>query len=318
MPFQISLEKTVTIEGVNVFNGKKNYAVCNPAEDDTGIIFIVDRKEIPATLSNAYNHRYCFSSCIGLEHQGKQAIKVEHALSAFYALGIDNIRVALSDEVFPRLDFGVTEIIHLLQPLRREGSTLKKQLTIKGDLESSLRTCAAPGKPDQVSVNKTEGTRVTYHAYYPHHAIRHQTWSIDLQEYETIMHARAPFFLPLGSRLFIDKGKRFHGVTDENSLLIGRRKDAQYLNKKGLYDSMEFVKHKLIDAIGALALLGASIHDTEFTFSCTGHQFDLFALRELTHRGVFTLYHPEGNAYLRMPGRPNLYKPTIKDIPMGL
>lgn len=287
---QVSLRRAVKIEGINIFNGRKNHAVFHPSADDTGIVFRVRHAEIPATLNTAFNYRLLGGSCVAVQKGENRVVKVEHLLSVLYGLGINNAVVELSDGVCPRVATGVSSYVEALGPERRPGTAVRKMLTVKsrGDAEIIF---SFPGKPDRLSVRKANGAFISYEADYPHRAVRRQAFRMEMSEQSYrrhIMSAKPIFFLPLGSRFLVDWLHPFHGINDHNSLLIGRKKSPRYANRcHSDDDAFAFVRHKIMDALGTIALTGYEFSNTEFLFYKTGHSFDLTALRALFVRNVF-------------------------------
>ncbi|MFC1753585.1 UDP-3-O-acyl-N-acetylglucosamine deacetylase [Thermoproteota archaeon] len=300
---QVSIkEPTGRIQGVNVFNGKESYVQFHPAEDDTGLIFRVNGESIPADIDRAVHYKIPRSlgiaSCIAVNGEKEKAIKVEHLLSAIYALGIDNMIIELSDNVCPRQDNAATEVIEALQDLRKQGTAERVYLSVKKDLDESKRTVSDDKLEDRLLVKPDDCFIVDYTASFPHKAIgdQHHRFCFSEENYkDEIMKARGIFFLPLGSRYFIDSSffKRFHGVTDRNALLIGSPDETSYLNDftpEWGYGRDEFVRHKILDVIGTLALIGNYFKYTKFQFDKTGHKFDLYALKTLIQRDCFEVY----------------------------
>lgn len=297
MEEQNSISQYVVIDGVNVFNGNKNCAILRPAEADTGIVFKVKQEIIPATFDYAYAHRPLRSlrqaSCISLRGHSETALKVEHMLSAIYALGIDNLMIELSDGVCPRQNDSVSGIVAQLESLVISTGARRRYLEI--DSPASEDDCVVTKDTgDRLSVSRSDGVKISYHASYDYVSVGDQqkTVRLDLDSYkQEIMHARGIFFLPFGSRFLIDSFLgSYHGITDRNALLIGSSDCPRYLNNSGSsgpYGKDEFVRHKILDVIGAIALSGTRYKNTLFDFSLTGHSFDIYALKTLHERGVF-------------------------------
>jgi len=295
---QVTISEPVTVSGVNVFNGKKSYAVFHPSEDNSGLSFIVNGESIPVNIDKARNYKSWralrFASCIAIDGERERAIKVEHLLSAIYALGIDNLAIELSDGVVPRQNNSVSEIVGTVAPLRIEGNVSRKYLTVKDGSSLEDRTVVRKGRLDKLSVHQAKGFWVSYDVYFPHKVIGEQHYELELtaQNYmNEIMKSRGIFFLPFGSRFLIDSFlKNLHGITDSNALFIGSKSDETFANTaypEGIYGKEEFVRHKVLDAIGAIALTGKRFKDTEFRFDKTGHAFDIYALKTLMQRGCF-------------------------------
>jgi len=156
------------------------------------------------------------------------------------------------------------------------------------------------GKPDFMTVSSKEEFSIQYHAYYPHLVLGHQNFRLCVckENYkEQIMNARAPTLFPVFMRnefiysLFLALGKKgFHGVNEENYLLVASQNSSRYSNSKEfgvLYGGNEFVRHKILDVMGTLALTGRQFKDTCFNFNMTGHKFDINALKYLFNIGAF-------------------------------
>tara|TARA_Y100000310_G_C20700703_1_gene829597 strand:+ start:290 stop:1183 length:894 start_codon:yes stop_codon:yes gene_type:complete len=295
MDKQNTISKEVTLEGINVFNGKTNYVTFYPAEDNTGIVFLVKNDKIEANLDNARFYRplkwLMIPHTIALQGERERAIKVEHTLSAFSMLGIDNMRVILSDGVCPRYDWGVSRIVEELEPLIVPQTKDRNYLTLSSDIKEG--DGFVQRGQDTLHVENDEGG-VTYVVDFPHKAIGSQVASIamDLSSYkDKIMHSRPVFFTPFGNKLLLRLFNKFHGIRDKNTVIIGTKRRPTYLNDFFCdgYDKDLLVKHKILDVIGELRLLG-NFKDTKFSFEKTGHEFDLYAMRTLRDRKCFVPY----------------------------
>lgn len=304
MDKQISIGKSSDkIYGVNVFNGSRNYVQFHPANDNNGLIFKVKKEYISVDIDRAFHHKSWRSlrlaSCISIQGENEKIVKVEHLLSAIYALGIDNLVIELSDGVCPRQNNGVTEIIENLLDLRAKGNEEKVYYKIKKDLPEDKRTVQTENLDDRLLIQPSNDFIVDYTGFYPHKVIQcqHHKFYFSLENYKKeIMKSRGIFFLPKGSRYIIDSFlNNFHGINDTNALLIGTQEDEVYKNNvisEGIYGRNEFIRHKILDVIGTLALTGISFKETEFQFNKTGHKFDLYALKALIDRCCFELYTP--------------------------
>ncbi len=291
MLMQRTISRSVKFEGTNIFWGTRNAVTFHPARDGHGVAFVVrGKRRIPASLETAFNYRRLSGSCIALRNGRAVAIKVEHVLAALYILGIDNAVVELSDGVCPRLDGSISEFITELSQYLADGVLPKRVLAISDGVPPASCTVSAPDRQDRLTVRRKTGAFLQYTAGYPHKAVGEQRSLIPLtlSGAQAVMHARPIFFLPFGSRLFIDWMGWMHGITDDNALLIGSADRTAYANRT-TDDPDEFVKHKMIDALGAVSLLGGFCENVEFSFYRTGHAFDLWALRTLVSRGVLTV-----------------------------
>lgn len=301
---QKTISDAVTLRGINVFNGQRNSVRFEPAEDNSGIVFVAyNRFEIKATLDNAFHvspcRKYRYASTVGLhnngERNGMQIIKIEHLIASMRMLGIDNVRIILSDDVVPRFPWGQTKVIEALESLVIDSESAINQLappTNHFHQEIGMDSFTAVYIPDVL--------RLTYIAGYPHKAIGEQklTVDLDLDTYKKrIMDTRPPFFLLLGSKILtfaactavsiLDGtyrlGQQPHGSYDFNTLYIGGKSRTKFVNprqqKYSRSPEYEFVEHKVMDAICPLALFESQYHtrfaNAHFIYHKTGHRTDL-------------------------------------------
>jgi UDP-3-O-[3-hydroxymyristoyl] N-acetylglucosamine deacetylase len=288
---QISISNPVTVEGVNVYNGNKNRATFHPAEENSGLVFLTEGVRVPATLDFA-SHR---KRAIGLNNGRGEIYLVEPLLSAVYALGIDNLDIELSDGVCPTTDNCATEYFNALREMRSEQALPKRFWKYVKSDETHIRS-DEKRKPDCLKVDSADGLVIDYFAYYPHRVVGEQNFRFQFDEEvyaNEVASARSPAFIKNGllKKGFLLLGKMgFHGVNGRNFLLVTSEKAETYANPAQFgvrYGGQEFVRHKMLDVLGTLALAGNQFEDTEFKFEMTGHKFDLHALKKLFASGCF-------------------------------
>jgi len=302
MANQRSIKESVRVDGINLYNNRKNHVTFHPAQEDSGLVFIVNRKAVSASLKHAQHRK----RGISLDN-GKAAVyMVEHLLSPVYALGIDNLIIELSDNTCPTTDNCAEEFFQALKGARSEQPAEKKFLVYDKKTGVIMKK-GEEQKPDSLNVRASRGFTIDYFASYPHKAIGEQKYHFEFDEgnYERdIMQARSPALFPdwvfeklsekhffkifLGSRHF-----GFHGINQRNYLLVGPKEAEHYANPPEFgvrYDGQEFVRHKVLDVIGTLALFGRQFKNTHFKFHMTGHKFDLDALKQLDRRRYFKDY----------------------------
>ena len=294
MTNQISINESVAVNGVNVYNGRRNTAIFHPAEENSGLVFLVNGERVPAKLDFAENRR----KAIGLDNGEARIHLVEHLLSAVYALGIDNLQIELSDGVCPTTDNCAHEYFEALKDIRGEQTESKRFWKYAKDTETHIRN-EEKRKPDCLIINGLDGFVVDYFAYYPHKVVGEQNYRFQFDEdtyAESVANARAPGFIKNGlfkkAFLFLER-TGLHGINERNYLLITSENAQGYANPEEFgvrYDGEEFVRHKVLDVMGTLALTGRQFKDTEFKFEMTGHRFDLYALKKLFNDGCFLDY----------------------------
>ena len=290
-----TVKNEVKVDGINVYNGKRNSVIFHPQEAQRGIIFALGKEKIRADINNAANKK----RTIVVSNGKIEIFLVEHLLSAVYALGIDNLVIELSDKICPTLPFCASGYIKALEEGIIPQDTQRTYWKYSKEAQITVSTKDS-NKPDSMTVSSQKGFSIDYHAYYPHLVLGHQNFrlSVSIENYkEQIMNARAPTLFPVFMRnefiysLFLAFGKRgFHGINEQNYLLIASQNSDRYFNGKEfgvLYEGNEFVRHKILDVMGTLALTGRQFKDTCFKFNMTGHKFDIYALRCLFNAGAF-------------------------------
>jgi hypothetical protein len=135
MTNQTSISEKVTVEGVNVYNGRRNTATFYPAEENSGLVFLMKGVKVPAKLEFAENRR----KAIGLDNGEARIHLVEHMLSAVYALGIDNLQIELSDGVCPTTDNCAYEYFEALRQIRAAQTAPRRFWRYSKDHETHMR-----------------------------------------------------------------------------------------------------------------------------------------------------------------------------------
>ena len=298
MAHQKSIKEPARVDGVNVYNNRKNHVIFHPAEEDSGLVFIVNGKNVPALLKHAQHRK----RGISLDN-GKAAVYIaEHVLSPVYALGIDNLVIELSDGVCPTTDNSSQEVFLALKGARSEQTAEKRFLVY--DERKVIVVKSGKERPDSLTLRPSKRFIIDYFASYPHKAIGEQKYTFDFDEHayeRDIMRARSPAIFPdklfqyLSDKHFFKLflGLRhfgFHGINERNYLLVGSKEAEHYANPPEFgvrYDGQEFVRHKVLDALGTLALFGRQFSNAKFIFHMTGHGFDLDALKHLDRKAYF-------------------------------
>jgi UDP-3-O-[3-hydroxymyristoyl] N-acetylglucosamine deacetylase len=251
MLFQTTLLNTVSCLGVGLHTGIPCHLTIRPAATDNGIVFVrndgLQNNRIKAHIDNVVDAT--LATTIG--RNGVSVSTIEHLLAAFAGLGIDNAEVELDAPEVPIMD-GSSEPFHVL--LKRAGVRLqekgKKFIVIthpvtvqEGDREATL----LPAKD----------FRISYTIDFKHPMISNQHYRIQIfnGNFEReICRARTFGFLREYEML---KAKGFaRGGSLENAVVVD---DQGVVNADGLRFEDEFVRHKILDSIGDLWLLGAQV-----------------------------------------------------------
>ena len=249
--------------------------VIRPAGVDEGIVFIRgDLSGNNRIKANVHNVRdTTLATTLGLN--GVTVSTVEHLMSAFSGMGVDNAVVEVDAPEVPIMDGSARPFVDLLKDVgtRVQGKG-KKLLVIK----------------DKIAVSEGEGTamllpspefRITYKIEFNHPAIGVQSYHMNFSDvsYEEEICAARTFGFLRDVEYLQAKGLALGGSLKNAVVLDDRR----IINKDGLRFPDEFVKHKILDAIGDLSLLGIPIIG-HFVAYKSGHRLNNLLLKELLIR----------------------------------
>ncbi|MDT8397182.1 MAG: UDP-3-O-acyl-N-acetylglucosamine deacetylase [Pseudomonadales bacterium] len=271
---QRTLKNVVRATGVGLHTGKKVYLTLRPAPADTGIVFSrIDLNpaiSIPALAENVGDTTLSTS----LIRDGARISTVEHLMSALSGLGIDNAFVDVNGPEVPIMDGSAGPFVFLIQSAGiEEQGAAKKYLRIKRKLSVSEGD-------KKVSLEPFNGFKVGYTLLYDHPVHRKYTSSasIDLCTTSFVKEvSRARTFGFMHEFEELRNRNLALGASIDNAVAVG---DYRVLNEDGLRYEDEFVKHKILDSIGDLYLLGRTLIG-EFNGYKSGHALNNALLRKL-------------------------------------
>ncbi|TBU97306.1 UDP-3-O-acyl-N-acetylglucosamine deacetylase [Stutzerimonas kirkiae] len=271
---QRTLKNTIRATGVGLHSGEKVYLTLKPAPVDSGIVFcrtdLVPPVEIRALAGNVGATTMSTTLISG----DVKVDTVEHLLSAMAGLGIDNAYVELSASEVPIMDGSAGPFVFLIQSAGlQEQDAHKKFIRIKREVtvvDGDKRATFLP----------FEGFKVSFEIDFDHPVFRGrtQTASVDFSSTSFVKEvSRARTFGFTRDLEFLRSHNLARGGSVENAIVVD---DDQVLNEDGLRYEDEFVKHKILDAIGDLYLLGTSLIG-EFRGYKSGHALNNRLLRTL-------------------------------------
>ena len=271
---QRTLKNIIRASGVGLHTGKQIYLTLRPAPVDTGIIFSrVDISPVVSIAAKASNVGETTLSTTLVKDNVKIST-VEHLMSAMCGLGIDNAYVDVSGAEVPIMDGSAGPFVFLIQSAGiEEQEKAKKFIKINKPL-----TLDQDGK--SVSLEPFDGFKVSYTLLYDHPVYKSHTTSASIDFSSTsfvkeVSRARTFGFMHEFEELR-DRNLAL-GASMENAIAVG---DYKVLNEDGLRYEDEFVKHKILDSIGDLYLLGNSLIG-EFKGYKSGHALNNALLRML-------------------------------------
>jgi UDP-3-O-[3-hydroxymyristoyl] N-acetylglucosamine deacetylase len=285
---QKTIRDTVSCTGIGLHSGKKLQLTIKPSPPDTGITFV--RKDLPghpavkAQTENVIDTNLC--TTIGIN--GCRVSTIEHIMAAFFGLGIDNARVELDGPEVPIMDGSSAPFVFLLKSVGlKEQKNPKRFVVLKKALEIS-----EGGR--SVCLRPSSELKISYTIDFHHPLLRNQSYELCFSGKEfvnEISRARTFGFLKDIQTLW-ENGLALGGSLD-NAIVID---DFRILNEDGLRYKDEFVRHKILDFIGDLAILGCPIIG-HFVVEKSGHSLNQTVLRQLMEdQGLwesFTFQNPE-------------------------
>jgi UDP-3-O-[3-hydroxymyristoyl] N-acetylglucosamine deacetylase len=275
---QRTLKTLIRAAGVGLHSGVKVTLVLRPAAPNTGIVFrrtdlhpIVD---LPASALMVSDTRMC--SC--LEHNGAKVGTIEHLMSAFAGLGIDNAYVDLDAAEVPILDGSAAPFVFLIQSAGIEEQPVAKKFI---RVTRMIEVHESDKSGDKwARFEPYNGFRLSFSIAFSHPAIKRsgQAVTMDFAESSYIREiSRARTFGFMQEVEWLRENGLAQGGGLDNAVVLD---EYRVLNADGLRYDDEFVKHKVLDAIGDLYLLGSPLL-ASFSAHKSGHALNNVLARAL-------------------------------------
>ena len=270
---QRTLKNSIHCSGIGLHSGVKVNMTLHPAEADTGIRFrrngTVQRTEVAAIWQNA------IETPLSTTLMGEADIKIgtiEHLLSALSGCAIDNVVIELNGPEVPVMDGSSAPFVFLIecagsvtQDAPRRALEIRRDVTVS---DSRRAVTAMPGR----------GLSIDFEIDFDNAAVARQRWSFQVTQASykrEVSRARTFGFLEEVDKLR-EMGLALGGSLDNAIVIDGDR----VLNDGGLRYDNEFVRHKVLDLIGDLALIGGPVIG-KFCCTRTGHSMTLRLLQAL-------------------------------------
>jgi UDP-3-O-[3-hydroxymyristoyl] N-acetylglucosamine deacetylase len=273
---QTTLRAAVTLEGIGVHSGDEARVVLHPAEANHGIVFL--RTGLPGGRERLIDARHLtvtateLCTVIGDRDSGAVAT-VEHLMSALYGLGVDNVLVEIDGPEMPILDGSAEPFVKAMEGVGLvSASAPRKYLKVLKPIRVAQGRAFAELKPN------ARGFQIDVEIDFENPTIGRQRRTVEVTPASyrrEVSRARTFGFMRDVERLW--KAGFALGASLENTVAIG---DDAVVNPEGLRYADEFVRHKLLDAVGDLALSGHPILGSFRSF-CGGHRLNLQVLETL-------------------------------------
>ncbi len=286
--FQHTVKRAVKFAGIGLHSGKPVTLTVLPGEENSGVRFLrSDLRQgepVPAFLDRIVDTR--LATTIATDEDVIST--TEHILSALFGLGIDNAVVVLDGPEVPIMDGSAGPFVHILRKVGRQ-----RQKACKWMLKITREISYADGDTT-VRILPHDGFKVTCEIDFDHPLIRRQRFSAELNPASF-----ASEIAPARTFGFLDQVERLRqnglalGGSLANAVVID---DEGVVNAEGLRFADEFARHKALDVIGDLALLGFPLLGHVVTRK-SGHGHHHALMKQLVaqpERWDLIAYQPEG------------------------
>jgi UDP-3-O-[3-hydroxymyristoyl] N-acetylglucosamine deacetylase len=246
MDAQRTLRRQISCVGIGLHSGNKVNLSLKPAPVDFGIRFRrtdLGDHEVPATV----RHLAGIQLATGLARNEVSVETVEHLLAALTSVGVDNVLIELNSPEVPIMDGSAAPFIYLIN----EAGV--KRLDAPRKYLKIVRPIAISRGDKRIALYPSDHFKVTYSISYDHPLLRHQSRTLRITEHsfvEEVAPARTFTFLK-DVEMMRQNGLALGGSL-ENAIVLG---ETGILNNALRFED-EFVRHKILDAIGDLALVG--------------------------------------------------------------
>jgi UDP-3-O-[3-hydroxymyristoyl] N-acetylglucosamine deacetylase len=293
MNAQRTLRRPISCTGVGLHSGHKVNLTLRPAPADFGIRFRrtdLGNHEVPATV----HHLLGVQLATGLVRNEVSVETVEHLLAALVSIGVDNVIVELNSPEVPIMDGSASPFVYLIQEAGvRRLPAARKYLKV-------LSPIAITRDDKSIALYPSEYFKVTYSISYDHPLLHHQLRTLRMTR-ETFVEQIAPartFTFLKDVETNRQRGLALGGSL-ENAVVLG---ETGVLNSALRFED-EFVRHKILDALGDLALIGHPVIG-HLVAHRGGHALHTeFAAQVLAHTEAWRLIEapPNGDAAFAVP-----------------
>lgn len=281
---QTTLRHPIHFADIGLHTGKTVSCTLRPAPVDTGIVFNIENETGSTTLIPTPESVVSTGLATTLGQNGVTVSTVEHLLAAIRGLGIDNIYIDVDGVEIPILDGSATGFVD-------------KILTVGIKQQDAPRRFVTVNTPFTYGEAERFVTIEPHHSFvvecvidFPHPVIGRQEKTLAITPENFLKVARARTFCMLSD---VEKMRK-HGLALGGGLQNAIVLDKTVLNDGGLRYHDEFVRHKLLDFIGDMAVLPAPVKG-KFTVHCSGHSLNNEFARGLMQSGKL-VYRTENSA----------------------
>ncbi len=269
---QRTLKETVGCTGIGLHSGEKVRINLRPAPPDTGIRFVrtdlAGRPMIEARFENVSDTT--LATTIG--SNGCKVATIEHLMAAFFGLGIDNVIVEIEGPEVPIMDGSTAPFVYLIKSAGiREQESPKRFIVIK-------KTFKIDDGNRSISVYPSKELKISYTIDFQHPLLRNQEYELSFSGGDFVREiSRARTFGFLKDVQTLKENGFARGGSLDNAVVID---DFRIINEDGLRFKDEFVRHKILDFLGDLAIIGSPVIG-HFVVKKSGHFLNQHMLKKL-------------------------------------
>lgn len=264
---QKTIKKEISFSGIGIHTGKIINVCLTPLPEDSGIIFKRNRT-IKLDISNITNVK----RAITIGRDKNRIMTIEHLLATIFMCGITNILINVDDGEIPVLDGSALKFIQILKKAGiKEQNRRIKPIKIK-------KTIVILRNDRFIAVLPSRYFGITYHINFPHPELSNRFISFERIDFRTFKREIAPartFGFYKEVKDLLRQGFARGGSLDNAVVLT----DNGYLNKKLRFRD-ECLRHKVLDLIGSIAILGRPII-AHFIAYRSGHSLDIEMIKEI-------------------------------------
>lgn len=291
---QHTLKRTVSCCGVGLHTGRTVNLVIKPATENSGICFyrsdLDSRPAIPARMEHIVDTT--LATTIG---SGNTRISTtEHLMAALHGVGIDNADIEIDSHEVPIMDGSAGPFVHLIKRGgRRKQRALRTVLRIIKPISFEMGN-------KSIRIEPYDGFKVTGRIQFDDELIKEQVYSLDITRErftKEIARARTFGFVEQVEQLWAN-GLALGGTLDNVIAIHWDRRSV--LNEDGLRFDDEFIRHKVLDLVGDLALLGCPVMGHVIA-DRSGHQLHQGLMQAITDNPdcwEYVKFYKRGNTLL--------------------
>lgn len=277
MFYQKTIRSEVSFSGVGIHTGKKINLRLIPAERDTGVVFYRKDRGLYIKAKLPFVIDTMLATTLGID--GVKIRTVEHLLATLYVFGITNVLIEIDGSEVPVMDGSASEFVSAIKKagVAKQGKTLPLFKITKNFLYEETHS--------RVFIKPYKGFKVTYKIFYEHPLIMEQSLSVEINENNFIKDiATARTFGFLKDIKYLLQNGFARGGSLSNALVL----DEKGLVSGSLRFRDEFVRHKILDCIGDISLLGYPVHG-HFIIEKGGHTTHINSLKNLIKSNCYEL-----------------------------